>query len=94
MSIEKRYVFVVEWFDTQSSVIKKFYFNYYLPHQEIEMVRSHPILVRSQEQEDLPEENKVPRNQSGRPAYRSRVHLLWTAAEGYRIWGGFHPQGN
>jgi hypothetical protein len=28
---EKRYVFVVEWFDAQSSVIKKFYFNYYLP---------------------------------------------------------------
>ena len=38
MSTEKRYVFVVEWFDTQSSVIKKFNFIYYLPMHEIEMV--------------------------------------------------------
>lgn len=35
---EKRYVFTVEWFDTQASVIRKFYFTYYLPDHLIEMV--------------------------------------------------------
>lgn len=38
MSSEKKYVLVVEWFDPAASLIKQFYFTYFLPSKHIEMV--------------------------------------------------------
>ena len=35
---EKKYTLIVEWFDPAASLIRKFYFNYYLPNKYIEMV--------------------------------------------------------
>ncbi len=42
MSLEKKYTLLVEWFDPNSSVIKQFYFSYYLPQKHIEMVLFNP----------------------------------------------------
>ena len=38
---EKKYVLIVEWFDPTASLIKQFYFNFYLPIKTIEMVSFH-----------------------------------------------------
>lgn len=35
---ERKYTFVVEWFDPSASLIKQFYFTYFVPAQQIEMV--------------------------------------------------------
>lgn len=35
---EKKYTFIVEWFDPTASILKQFYFTYYLPGKQIEMV--------------------------------------------------------
>lgn len=35
---EKKYTFVVEWFDPSASLIKQFYFTYFVPTNQIEMV--------------------------------------------------------
>ncbi len=35
---EKKYTFIVEWFDPSASIIKQFYFTYFLPSNQIEMV--------------------------------------------------------
>lgn len=37
---ERKYTFVVEWFDPSASLIKQFYFTYFVPAQQIEMVNS------------------------------------------------------
>lgn len=36
---ERKYTFIVEWFDPSASLIKQFYFTYFLPGQQIEMVQ-------------------------------------------------------
>ena len=35
---ERKYTFIVEWFDPSASIIKQFYFTYFMPGQQIEMV--------------------------------------------------------
>jgi len=35
---ERKYTFVVEWFDPSASLIKQFYLTYFMPAQQIEMV--------------------------------------------------------
>ncbi len=35
---ERKYTFVVEWFDPSASLIKQFYFTFFVPAQQIEMV--------------------------------------------------------
>lgn len=35
---ERKYTFIVEWFDPSASLIKQFYFTYFVPAQQIEMV--------------------------------------------------------
>jgi nucleoside-diphosphate kinase len=37
MSSEERFVFIVEWFDTQASIIRKYYLTYYLTDNTIDM---------------------------------------------------------
>jgi nucleoside-diphosphate kinase len=37
MSSEERFVFIVEWFDTQASIIRKYYLTYYLADNTIDM---------------------------------------------------------
>lgn len=37
---ERKYTFIVEWFDPTASILKQFYFTYYLPGKQIEMVNS------------------------------------------------------
>jgi nucleoside-diphosphate kinase len=37
MSSEERFVFIVEWFDTQASIIRKYYLTYYLTDHTIDM---------------------------------------------------------
>ena len=37
---ERKYTFIVEWFDSSASIIKQFYFTYFLPAQQIEMVEN------------------------------------------------------
>jgi len=32
---ERKYTFVVEWFDPSASIIKQFYFTYFMPGQQI-----------------------------------------------------------
>lgn len=39
---ERKYTFIVEWFDPSASLIKQFYFTYFMPAQQIEMVRLLP----------------------------------------------------
>lgn len=89
---EKRYVYVVEWFDTQASVIRKFYFTYYLPDHLIEMVRVLLLSVRPKKPENLPEENQIPVGDSRRPLHRERVHVFQPAAQGDRLRRLVHPQ--
>ena len=35
---ERKYTFIVEWFDPAASVVKQFYFTYFMPAKQIEMV--------------------------------------------------------
>lgn len=35
---EKKYTFIVEWFDPTASVVKQFYFTYFMPAHQVEMV--------------------------------------------------------
>ena len=35
---ERKYTFIVEWFDPSASIVKQFYFTYFVPAQQIEMV--------------------------------------------------------
>lgn len=37
---EKKYTLIVEWFDPSASLIRQFYFAYYLPNNQIEMVQN------------------------------------------------------
>lgn len=37
---ERKYTFVVEWFDPSASLIKQFYFTYFVPGNQIEMVNT------------------------------------------------------
>ena len=43
---DERYVFLVEWYDTQASIIRKYNLTYYLEKTEIEMVKYYFILTR------------------------------------------------
>lgn len=45
---EKKYTFIVEWFDPSASLIKQFYFTYFLPSNQIEMydIKNHKIFLK------------------------------------------------
>ena len=32
---ERKYTFIVEWFDPSASIVKQFYFTYFVPAQQI-----------------------------------------------------------
>lgn len=40
MSVDQRYVFVVEWFDQAASLVRPYYLTYYPPDKTLEMVTS------------------------------------------------------
>ena len=45
MSAEDRYVFVAEWYDQQSSLLRKFYLGYYLSDKTIDLVSPNAVLL-------------------------------------------------
>lgn len=58
---ERKYTFIVEWFDPTASILKQFYFTYYLPGKQIEMVISDLYTVWYQESENLFEKDHISR---------------------------------
>jgi len=38
MSVDQRYVFVVEWFDKAASLVRSYFLTYYPPDKTLEMV--------------------------------------------------------
>jgi hypothetical protein len=68
-STEERYVFECEWFDEQADLIRKYLLTYFPRNQTIEMVSStSPLtdpLVRSQDPQDVPQENGLWRRYHG-----------------------------
>ena len=44
---EERYVFEVEWYDAQASLIRKYLLTFYPKNSQIDMVSSTPTLVHN-----------------------------------------------
>lgn len=44
---ERKYTFIVEWFDPSASIVKQFYFTFFMPAQQIEMVPLPPFSTTS-----------------------------------------------
>lgn len=98
MASEDRYVFLADWYDQQSSLMRKFYISYFPSDQTLEIVthtniKSTVYIVRSEKQASVSETHEVPsdrRRRSVRGRHRNRV---FETIQTDGVWGRIHQEG-
>lgn len=80
---ERKYTFIVEWFDPTASLIKQFYLTYFVPAQQIEMVPFAPRSTTSRIKRSSSRRSSTPTSSS--PTSSSAMWLSATIASS-RSW--------